>query len=117
MSIESRIIAAVSGTGLPCRYGIYEGGATTYLTFNVNSIPANFADDAPQHERWLVQLHLFAPFTTDTTTVRGQIKEALLAADFSYPVQLDASNSVRDSDGTERHIVFEFEAAEGAGYG
>ena len=113
MNIESQIIDAVAFTNLPCRYGIYEGDETTYLTFNMNGIPANFADDEPQHERWLIQLHLFAPFTTDTTALRKQIKAALLAADFSYPDQIDASNSVRDSDGTERHIVFEFEGVEG----
>lgn len=110
MSVEGRIIAAVEFTGLPCRYGAYEGDATTYITFNANSIPADFADDAPQHERWLAQLHLFAPFTADTTTLRKQIKAALFSAGFSYPSQVDATAS----EDAGRHVVFEFEVVEGA---
>jgi hypothetical protein len=36
--MESQIIAALAFTGLPCQYGVYEGEAATYLTFNLNSI-------------------------------------------------------------------------------
>jgi len=115
MSIESQIITAMTGLSLPCAYGIYEGNATIYTTFNANSIPDDFADDAPQHDRWLIQLHLFAPFTTDTTTLRKQIKAEILAAGFTYPSQVDAGGKDPDEDGTERHIVFEFESVEGVG--
>ncbi len=115
MSIESQIITAMAGLSLPCAYDIYAGSASTYTTFNTNSIPSDFADDAPQHERWLIQLHLFAPFTTDTTTLRKQIKAAILAAGFTYPSQVDVGGKDPDEDGTERHIVFEFEAVEGVG--
>jgi len=115
MSVESKIVSAMSFTGLPCRNGIYKGTATTYLTFNANSIPADFADDAPQHERWLVQLHLYAPVESNTIALRKQIKAAIQCAGFTFPSQIDASGSLRegDMDSMVRHIVFEFETAEG----
>lgn len=110
MSIQAQIISAVAFSGLPCAYEVYDGDATAFLTFNMNSIPANFADDAPQHDRWLIQLHLFAPLTTDTTTLRKQIKAAIFVAGFTYPSQVDATAP----DDPERHVVFDFETAEGA---
>ena len=109
MSIGDHIIAAVAFSGLPCAYEVYGGSATTFLTYNMNSVPTNFADDAPQHDRWLIQLHLFAQPTTDTTTLRNQIKAALFAAGFTYPSQVDATAP----DDPERHVVFDFETAEG----
>jgi hypothetical protein len=112
VSVASGIIAAVASTGYPVQQVSYDGTATTYFVLNMNAIPADFADDAPQHDRWLVQLHLFAPFSLNTTTICRQVRDALFAAGYSYPSQIDASENTRASDGTEQHIVFEFEAVE-----
>lgn len=113
MSIASDIAAAVSFTGYPVHQVSYDGEATTYFTLNMNAFPANFADDAPQHDRWLAQLHLFAPFTLNTTTIRRQIRNALFEAGCTYPSLVDASENTRSTDGTEQHVVFEFEVPEG----
>jgi len=112
MSVADGIISAVSFTGLPCYNGAYEGQESAFLTINMDAIPDNFADDAPQYDRWLVQLHLFAPYTLDTTTLRRQIRDALHNAGFTYPSLVDASADKALSDGTEQHIVFEFEVPE-----
>jgi hypothetical protein len=112
VSVASEIAAAVAFTGYPVHQISYDGTATTYFVMNMDGIPDNFADDAPQHDRWLVQLHLFAPFTLNTTTIRRQIRNALHAAGYTYPSQVDASENARAADGTEQHIVFEFEATE-----
>lgn len=112
MSVASDITAAVGFTGYPVHQISYDGTATTYFVLNMNAIPTNFADDAPQHDRWLVQLHFFAPFTLNTTTIRRRIRDALFAAGYSYPSLVDASETTRASDGTEQHVVFEFEVAE-----
>lgn len=112
MSVASDIIAAVAFTGYPVQQGSYDGVATTYFTLRMDSIPTNYADDRPQHDRWLIQLHFFAPFSLNTTTLRRTIREALFAAGYSYPALVDASENARASDGTEQHIVFEFEALE-----
>ena len=113
MSVASDVAAAVAFTGYPVHQVSYDGEEATYFTLNMNAIPSDFADDAPQHDRWLIQLHLFAPFKLNTTTIRRQIRNALFAAGFTYPSLVDASESARSSDGTEQHIVFEFDAAEG----
>jgi hypothetical protein len=112
MSVADDITSAVSFTELPCYNGVYEGQESTFLTINMDAIPDNFADDAPQYDRWLVQLHLFAPYTLDTTTLRRQIRDALHNAGFTYPSLVDASADKALIDGTEQHIVFEFEVPE-----
>lgn len=115
MSVASRIIAAVAFTGFPCEQIRYDGDEETYFTFNMDTSPADFADDEPGAEVWSVMLHLFAPFTLDTTQLRRRIRTAIRAAGFTAPSMVDASEKVRVADGTEQHLVFEFETATGVG--
>lgn len=115
MSVASQIRAAVAGFGYPCEQISYDGTAETYFTFNMFSTPDDFADDEAGAEVWTIQLHLFAPFTLDTTTLRKQIKAAIRAAGFTAPSMVDASESVRVADGTEQHLVFEFEISTSCG--
>lgn len=113
MSIAQQLIGAVAFTGYPCRQVSYDGPDDTYFTFNMFSTGADFGDDAPGAEIWHIQLHLFAPFTLDTTALRRQIKHALMDAGFTWASLVDASENTRVSDGTEQHIVFECECAGG----
>lgn len=106
MSVESQIKAAVASTGYPCEKGTYSGTATTYFVMMLDTDPANFADDAPRHERFSIMLHLVTPKTTNTVTLRKTIKTALFAAGFSYPSMVDAS------DEKETRLIFEFQATE-----
>lgn len=115
MSIASRIIEAVSFTKLPCVQVSYNGNEETYFTFNLQAIPSAFADDSPDADIWLIQLHLYAPFTLDTTKLRRRVRNAIHNAGFTYPDLTDASSGIRSTDGTEQHIVFEFEDATGTG--
>ena len=115
MSVASQIRAAVAGFGYPCEQISYDGSAETYFTFNMFSTPDDFADDEPGAEVWSIQLHLFAPFTLDTTMLRKQIKTAIRAAGFTAPSMVDASEKMRVADGTEQHLVFEFECSTGVG--
>lgn len=115
MSIAARILKAVSFTKLPCVQVSYNGDAETYFTFNLQAIPAVFADDTPDADIWLIQLHLYAPFTQDTTKLRRQVRKAIHEAGFTYPDLTDASSGIRSTDGTEQHVVFEFEDATGVG--
>ncbi len=107
MSWAERLRNALAGLGMPCAQGSYGGAETPYFVFNANIIPDNYADNEPQHERILVQLHLFAAMTLDTTTLRKEIKLAVQAAGFSYPSEEDVS----DEDG--QHVVFELEGVQG----
>lgn len=108
-----RIREALEVTGLPCALDIYDGIEDTYITINIDTQPGNFADDAPWSDRHLVQVHLFAPYTRNTMALRKQMRRALFAAGCTYPDVIDASESVRSSDGTEQHVILECEIATG----
>lgn len=115
MSVASDIRAIVAFTGWPCQQTSYDGSEECYFTFNMFSTPDDFADDDAGAEVWSIQLHLFAPYTLDTTQLRRQIKTAIRDAGYTAPSMVDASTARRVDDGTEQHIVFEFEASTGVG--
>lgn len=50
----------------PVKADAYEGYTKEYLTFGYNSIPADYGDDEPAHERILIQVHYFAPQGVNT---------------------------------------------------
>lgn len=114
MSIAEKIREAVAFTGFPCAQVSYNGEEKTYFSFNMDTRPEMFCDDEPDAGVCEVQLHLFAPFTLDTTSLRKKIKRAIFDAGFTYPEMVDASEHIRSGDGTEQHIVFEFEIETGA---
>ena len=64
-----------------------------------------YGDDEPGWERWLAQVHLFAPPADNCIRRAAQTKRALFAAGFTWPSMVDAS----DEDG--QHYVFECETA------
>lgn len=107
MTVEARLKQTLEVFGDPVENGVYLGKANRYYVFNVSTLGADFADDAPQHERYLIQVHLFAPLTFNFVKRRVATKKALTAAGFLWPECTDAS----DSNG--RHLVFETEYAEG----
>lgn len=116
MSVEEKITAALAGFGLDVSNGVSFEGLAPYFTFNCATVPADFGDDAPGHELYLVQVHLFAPLNVNITALKRQVKRALYAAGFTWPSLTDATGSLSRRDRPEeRHIVFECEiSAEGA---
>lgn len=106
MSINSEIINALSSLSLPVCPDVYNGTADEYITFNYFSQGDDFADNAPQYERYLVQVHYICPAGTNSLAKRLLIKQYLLAAGFTWPSVTDAS----DVDG--QHWVFECEYLE-----
>lgn len=107
MSVYSDIRTSLASFGHPIATNVYTGPASTYFVITLNTLPANYADDAPQHLRNLVMLHLYAPHELNTVTLRKQIATALVGAGLTYPATIDAS------DETTQHIVFECEGTEG----
>ena len=107
MNVGKAIITALSSLKLPVYQTQYTGTDKTYFVFNIGTVPADFADDLPQHERASIQLHLFCPVATNTTSLRDQVKQLLTEAGFDYPSLVDAS----DEDG--QHVVWQT----GCGYG
>ena len=91
MSVHSDIKAALAGLGYPVATNVYTGSAQTYFVITINTLPADFADDEPQHLRNLIMLHLYAPHELNTVTLRKQIATALVGADLPTPPN-DASD-------------------------
>jgi hypothetical protein len=106
MSVQADVRAALASFGYPVAESIYTDTESTYFVFTVNAIPADYADDAPQHVRNLIMLRLHCPHTADMTDKKKEIKLAVFNAGFTYPTETDAS------DDKTQIIVFEFENAE-----
>lgn len=111
MSVDELLRKTLLSFGDPVENGVYHGTAKRYYTFNYSTVGDDFADDAPGHERALVQVHLFAPLAENVTARVKATKKALFAAGFTWPETFNAS----DENG--RHIVFECEIAEGVDTG
>ena len=104
MSIEERLIAAVTPVVPVCVHGVYTGTEEVYCTFNLSQTPDSFGDDEPEVLRCSGMLHLYVPATGDPRTLRRQLRRALQAAELWVTAVEDAS----DQDNI--HLVFEFEA-------
>lgn len=102
MSVNSTVKAALDSVA-PVKADTYEGDEAVYITFGYASVPANFADDAPGHERYLLSVHLYAPIGYNTIKERKAIKKALAGIAETYPSMVNAS----DKEG--QHLVFECE--------
>lgn len=107
MTVDARLKSVLKTFGDPISNGTYKGKATRYYTFNYSTLPSDYADDMPQHERYLVQVHLFAPLDENVNAQARKTKAALAAAGFQWPSVTNAS------DESGRHIVFETEISEG----
>ncbi|MBQ6621529.1 MAG: hypothetical protein IJH75_01680 [Mogibacterium sp.] len=106
MSVAADIRTALSGLGYPVAQNSYQGNEQTYFVFNLQRIPVNFADDTPQVERVLIQLHLYAPITFNTATIERTVQQTLFGLGYAYP----ATENVSDRE--SQHLVFETEALE-----
>lgn len=107
MTVDERVRNALIGFGDPVENEIYQGKAERYYTFNYMSFGADFADDAPQHERYLVQVHFFAPLGENISARKKATKQALFAAGSTWPEVQSLTNE------NARHVVFECEIAGG----
>ena len=92
--------------GFPVATNTYTGDEDIYFVMTINAFPDDFADDGPQHIKYLCSVHLYCPHTFNTMGIKRQIKKALHDAGFTYPTEIDASDETQ-------HIVFEFEGADG----
>lgn len=106
MTIDKTIRTALAPFGYECYHNTYTGLDQTYFVFNYTVVPDDYSDDKPDYNRYICQVHFYAPFTFNSITLAKMVKVALENADFTYPEQTDAS----DEEG--QHIVFEFEGIE-----
>lgn len=108
MTVDEKIKAALDPFGDPVENSVYQGEKKRYYTFNYSAHGADYGDDVPQHEKYLIQIHFFAPLNVNITQRVKDTKRAIAAAGFTYPETVNST----DEDG--RHIVFECETVEAA---
>ncbi len=110
MNVEEKIVAALAPFGDPVEKSLLYAAANDlppqYYTFSCSSSGADFGDDEPGCERWLVNVHFFAPLRGNISRRVKQTKKALFQAGFTWPSTVDAG----DQEG--QHIVFVCEIAE-----
>lgn len=108
MSIETKIISAVTPIVAVCVPTLYEGEAAEYCEMNAEEIPTAHGDDVPHALRYLVQLHYyFPPVDHNPSATKTALRRALGALDGTYPTVTNASDEVSG------HLVFEFEMVDG----
>jgi hypothetical protein len=107
MTVNKVIMTTLTPLGFPVEFSVFTGAEKSYITFNYSSSGADYADDEPQHERFLVQIHFFFPPDYNPLVAARGIKRALRGAGFSWPEVVVAS----DDDGG--HFVFECEYIDG----
>ena len=107
MTVEARIVNALKPFGDTVENGPHTGDEERYYCFYLNRFGALYADDEPEAEKALIQVHLFAPLTENLSQRIRETQRALRDSGFLWPVVTDAS----DRDG--RHIVFETQWLEG----
>ncbi len=78
-----------------------------YYSLSYTTVPADYADDEPQHERWLMTAVFHCPRTFDHCSRVRQTKAALQKAGFTRPTATAAGGE------SGQRIVFEFELADG----
>lgn len=111
MSVEAEVKTVLDRFGDPVEkstlYASSGKNSRRYYTFACQSFGDDFGDDGPGCERWLVQVHLFAPLWENCLEQVRETKRALFAAGFTWPDMTDAT----DTDG--QHYVFECKMAQG----
>lgn len=110
-NVDTALKTALAPFNVDLESNIYQGAAKKYITYNYTTIPMDFSDDEPERERYLVQVHIFAPLNKNINVLVRDIKLALFAAGFTYPESVNASTA------DERHVVLETEAAVEVDYG
>lgn len=103
MTLNQKIIAALSGFGNPVVPKLYTGKERVYYTFNYTLRPFQFADNYPVWYKALVQVHFFCPLTFDSVARQTETAQALTGAGFTWPEVIDVS------DKEIQHLVFECE--------
>ena len=110
ININQIIKSVLDPFGDPVSYLVFltadtDRTAVRYYTFNYVTLGDDFADDAPGHERYLVQVHFVCPMTFNRLERIHATKRALFDAGFTWPEMTDAS------DENIQHAVLECEYA------
>lgn len=108
MSLDSKIISALTSACADIQPNRYTGTAKTYMVFNYYEMPTVHAEGKPNVIRYSVQVHYYCPHGTNPNTKKSDIAKKIWEMGCAtYPSITNAS------DNTGQHYVFEFEYLEG----
>lgn len=117
MSVNQLILDTLASLGIPVVPDRYTGEESRYCVFNYNTAPADYGDDDPKHERYLIQVHLFAPIGENILEIRRKVKRLLHGAGLTWPVEENATETYETTGEGGQHYIFECEYVEGIAYG
>lgn len=95
MTVNERLIAALSPICPEIVPDEYTGSAAEYMTFSYSELPAHFGDDRPEFTRYLITVDWFFPAGLSPRSRKKQVRQALLADGFDAPEIYNDSTSVR----------------------
>lgn len=103
MSVNLKVMNALSPLGFDVAFGVYKGAKDKYIVFNFEDERADFfADDEPITDIVYLQIHFFAPRTFNFVNTKNQIRSALKNAGFSYP----SIQTFYEDETDYNHLVF-----------
>ena len=106
MTVNAKIIKALSFLEIPVTADFFGGQAKEYVTFNYADEHGRvYADGEPQEDVVSMQIHYFLPVSKDYLENKRRIRRALLNAGATYP---DVT-ILTEPDHKTRHIIFECE--------
>lgn len=83
MSINSKVITALSGLGIPVSFQTYSGTADTYITFFCYLETGElYSDDVQQGTGYYIQVDVWSK--GNYSTIVKQVKSAMKQAGFSF---------------------------------
>ena len=103
MTINKKIIQALSPFGYPISAGVFLDDKPIYFAFFYNTVGTMDGDNAPLLEKYLVSVQLITPIKFNPISVIRRVKSALFGAGFSFPSMSSYA------DGDNQQYVFECE--------
>lgn len=104
MTVNEKIIEALSSVGVPVTPDFNGGGKQEYITFNfADDRAVEFGDDAPLFDVAYMQIHYFLPSEKNYRETKKRIRKLLFDAGFTFPDVTEVT------EGKKRHLVFECE--------
>lgn len=115
MTINQKIINALKPYGMPVVPDHYNGKEKRYIEFNLcDDTGTIFADEKPEFDVVLIQVHLFLPREEDYLELKKQIRQSLCEAGFCYAdiTQIVEPEPTNECPYGIRHLTFETEIEE-----
>ena len=104
MTVNEKIVQALTPFGIPIKTDFHVGHEDEYFTFNyADDRAVDFGDDGPLHVVAYMQIHWFLPRCRDFLEMKNKVRNALFRVGFTYPeITVMTENDIR-------HVVFECE--------